>query len=303
MHIRSLGKNLSIVDLETGGFKNLIASYVLTGNKTAVIETGPNSSIENLMQGLRELGVEPQDVTYVAITHVHIDHSGGVGILLKALPNARVLVHRKGAPHLIDPTKLWEASKETLGIAAKIMGKPTPISEDRIIVAYEGLTIELGKGLELKIIEAPGHAAHSVSYYEQLNEGVFPGDSAGAYLPEFDTVFPTTPPPFRPDVALISLDKLINLKPKKIFYSHFGEATDAVRRLRNHQVQINTWLNIVREGVKRGEPDEAIRENVLTQDETIQKAVPALRANPVHQKTLIENSVRGFIEFVKNPQI
>ncbi len=303
MYSRSLGKNLSIVDLETGGFKNLIASYVLTGNKTAVVETGPNSSIENLMHGLGELGVKPHDVTYVAITHVHIDHSGGVGILLKALPNARVIVHRKGAPHLIDPTKLWEATKETLGIAAKIMGKPKPISKDRIIVAYEGLTVDLGKGLKLKVIEAPGHAAHSVSYYEQSNEGVFPGDSAGAYFPDVDTVFPTRPPPFRPDIALISLDKLISLKPKKLFYSHFGEATDAVRRLRDYQVQINRWLNIVREGIKRGDSEEAIRQDVLTQDETIQKALPALWTNPVNQKALIENSVRGFIEFAKNPQI
>jgi glyoxylase-like metal-dependent hydrolase (beta-lactamase superfamily II) len=303
MHVRNVGRNMSIIDLETGGFRNLIASYVLAGNKTAVIETGPTSSINKLLTGLEELGVQPQNVTCVAVTHVHIDHSGGAGTLLEALPNAKVLVHRRGAPHLINPTRLWEATKTTLGDVAEIMGEPKPISEERVVLASEGLTIDLGKGLKLMVTEAPGHAAHSVSYYESLNEGIFPGDSAGAYLPEFDTVFPTTPPPFRPDIAAVSLDKLISLKPKTLFYSHFGEAPDAVMRLRNYQVQIRRWLSIVMEGVKRGNSDEAIREAVLAQDETIQKAVPALRGNPVHRKTLIENSVRGFIEFAKNPQI
>lgn len=303
MPTKSVGKSLSLVDLETGGFKNLIASYVLIGQKAAVVETGPTSSISNLLAGLGELGVQPEDVAYVAVTHVHIDHSGGAGALLEALPNAKVIVHRKGALHLINPSKLWEATKEMLGPFAEIMGEPKPISAERVIVASEGLILDLDKGLKLKVIEGPGHAAHSVSYYEPLNEGVFPGDSAGAYFPDFDTVFPTTPSPFRPDTALISLDKLISLNPKRLFYSHFGEASDAVSRLRNYQVQIKRWLNIVREGVKRGDSDEAICEAVLAQDETIQKVVPGLRANPVHRKTLIENSVGGFIEFAKNPQI
>jgi glyoxylase-like metal-dependent hydrolase (beta-lactamase superfamily II) len=303
MHTKVIGENLFLIDLETCGYKNLIASYVLKGEKVVIVETGPTSSIPNLLSGLHELNVRLGDVAYVAVSHVHIDHAGGAGTLLKQLPNAKVLVHPKGATHLIDPTKLWLASKQTLGDVAEMFGKPEPVSEDRIITATEGWTLDLGKGLNLRIIEAPGHASHNVAYYEEHSGGVFPGDGAGAYLPEFDAVFPTTPPPFRPDIAMVSLDKLIHLNPKFLYYSHFGEASDAARRLRDYEVQIKRWLGIVQEDLKRGEEPEAIREHIFSEDETTRNAVPVLKKNPILKKTLIENSVRGFIEFAQNPQI
>lgn len=303
LHTMQVGKNLHLIDLQTAGFRNLIASYVLTGDKIAIVETGPTSSIGNLLSGLEELGVKQQNIAYVAVTHVHVDHAGGAGTLLKDLPYAKVLVHSRGLPHLVDPKRLWAATKETLGEVAEMLGEPESVAESRVLVASEGAVFELGQGLSLKVMEAPGHAAHSVSYHEPLNEGIFPGDSAGAYLPEFDTVFPTTPQPYRPDYALASLDKLINLNPKILFYSHFGASSEAVKRLRAYQVQIKRWLNTATEGVKRGDSEEAIREAILSGDETIQRAVPLLKANPVHRKTLIENSVRGFVEFAKNPQI
>jgi glyoxylase-like metal-dependent hydrolase (beta-lactamase superfamily II) len=303
MHTEQIGANLFLVDLKTGGFPKLIASYVLKGEETFIVETGPTSSIPNLLSGLEELNVKLDSVSTVALTHIHIDHAGGVGTLLKKLPNAKVVVHPKGAPHLKDPSVLWEASKRTLGEAAEMFGEPEPVPEDRLIVAHESISFDVGNGLKLKVLMTPGHAAHNLSFYETLNQGVFPGDSAGAYLSEFDTVFPTTPPPFRPDIALISLDKLIGLDPKFLYYSHFGKAADAVNRLRSYQVQINRWLNLVREGVKLGESDDAIREKVLLEDESIRGVVPMLKANPVHRKTLIENSVQGFIEFAKRPRI
>ena len=292
-----------LIDLETGGFQNLIASYVLKGEKAIIVETGPTSSIPNLLSGLRELEVRAQDVAYVAVTHVHIDHGGGVGTLLHNLPNSKVVVHSKGKAHLVNPARLWAASEEVLGSVADMFGEPEAVPEDRIIVAGEGMTLDAGKGVVLKVVEAPGHAAHNLSYYEPRNEGVFPGDAAGAYLGRFDAVFPTTPPPFRPDIALISLEKLISLNPKVLYYSHFGKASDAVKRLRDYAVQIKLWARIAEEGVKRGESAEAIRKRILREDETIRKVASVLKRNPVHRKTLIENSVQGFIDFAKKPQI
>ena len=300
MHTKEIGKNLFIVDLETGGFKNLIASYILKGNKPIIVETGPTSSIPNLLLGLKELNVKPEDVAYVALTHVHIDHSGGTGTLLKSLPNAKVIVHSKGAPHLKDPAKLWVATKEVLGSVAEMFGEPEPVHEERIIVAGEGATFDAGNGVKLKAVEAPGHASHNLSYYEFLNEAVFSGDSAGAYISEFDTVFPTTPPPFRPDIALISLDKLVSLNPKVLCYSHFGSAKDAVKRLRDYAVQIKLWLRITEEGVKKGESAEAIGEAIFREDGRVREIASVLKENPVHRKTLIENSVQGFVDFAVN---
>jgi glyoxylase-like metal-dependent hydrolase (beta-lactamase superfamily II) len=303
MHTKQISENLFLIDLQTGGFRRLIASYVLRGEQTAIVETGPTSSIPNLLGGLRELNVKPENIAYVAVTHVHIDHAGGAGTLLKSLLNAKVVVHAKGAPHLSDPSKLWVASEETLGAVAEMFGKPEPVPEDRIIVAADGMTFPLGKGLSLKAVETPGHASHNVSYYEHRNNGVFPGDGAGAYLPDFDIVFPTTPPPFRPDIALVSLDRLIALNPGILYYSHFGKASDAVKRLRDYQAQIKLWLSIVEEGVRGGDSPENIRERIFREDVSIRKAVPTLKNNAVHRKTLIENSVQGFIEFVQNPRI
>ena len=303
MHTKQVGIHLSLIDLQTGGFRNLIGSYVLKGEKTLIVETGPTSSIPNLLDGFRELQINPKDVAYVAVTHVHIDHSGGAGTLLKSLPNAQVIVHPKGAAHLVDPAKLWLASQTTLGAVAEMFGKPEPVPEDRIIASSDGMVFDLGGDLKLQTFKAPGHAAHNMGFYESLNEAIFPGDAAGAYLQEFGTVFPTTPPPFRPDVALASLEKMIRLNPKLLCYSHFGEAEDAVRHLRDYQVQIRRWLLLVQEGLKQGESDEEIMERVLREDETILDVVSMLRANPVHRKTLIENSVQGFIEFARNPQI
>jgi glyoxylase-like metal-dependent hydrolase (beta-lactamase superfamily II) len=303
MHMKEIGKNLFLVDLETGGFKNLIASYVLKGEKAIIVETGTTSSVPNLLSGLKELNVKTENVAYVALSHVHIDHSGGAGTLLKSLPNAKVIVHPKGASHLADPAKLWVASKEVLGSVAELFGEPEPVPEDRIIVAKEGMTFDVGEGVRLKAVEAPGHASHNLSYYEYLNEGVFPGDAAGAYIEEFDTVFPTTPPPFRPDIALVSLDKLISLNPKVLYYTHFGKASDAVKRLRDYAAQIKLWLRIAEEGVKKGESAEAIRETIFRKDESVWRIASVLKSNPVTRKTLIENSVQGFVDFAKKPQI
>ncbi len=303
MHTKEVGKNLFLIDLETGGFRNLIASYVLTGKQAIIVETGPPSSVPNLLSGLKELGVQPEDVAYIALTHVHVDHGGGVGTVLKELPNAKVIVHSKGAPHLANPAKLWAATKEVLGEVAEMFGEPEPVSQERIIVAKEGMTVDVGEGVTLKAVEAPGHAAHNLSYYEKLNEGVFPGDAAGAYISSHDVVYPTTPPPFRPDIALVSLEKLINLNPKFLYYSHFGKADNAVKRLRDYAVQIKLWTNIARGGVKKGESPEVIRERIFKEDETIAKIIPELKRNAVHRRTLIENSTRGFIEFAQNPQI
>ena len=124
MHTKRIGKNLVLIDLETGGFENLIASYVLKGNRIIIVEAGPSSSIFNLLSGLKELNVKAEDVAYVALSHVHLDHGGGTGVLLKFLPNAKVVVHPRGIPHLVNPEKLWLQSKTVLGRVADIFGEP-----------------------------------------------------------------------------------------------------------------------------------------------------------------------------------
>lgn len=303
MHTKEIGENLFLIDLETGGFKNLIGSYVLKGTKAVLVETGPSSSISNLLSGLKELNVKAEDVAYVAISHVHIDHGDGAGALLKFLPNAKVIVHPRGAPHLVNPEKLWLQAKEVLGNVAEIFGEPEPVPEDRIIVAADGMTFDAGNSVKLKVVETLGHASHHLSYCESLHEGVFPGDAAGIYLSKFDAVVPTAPPPFRLDIALASLDKLLSLNPKALYYSHFGKASDAVKRLQDYALQIKLWADIAAEGIKNRQSPEVIRERILAEDKVMGKLASFLKSHPIYAKTVLENSVQGFVDFAEKSQV
>jgi glyoxylase-like metal-dependent hydrolase (beta-lactamase superfamily II) len=301
VHTKEIGKNLFLIDLETGGLHNIVASYVLKGAKTIIVETGPFSSICNLLSGLRELNVKAEDVAYVAISHVHIDHGGGAGTLLKLLPNAKVIAHPKGVPHLVNPEKLWLQTKEVLGNVAETFGEPVPVPEDRIIAATDYMTFEAGT-VKLKVIETLGHASHHLSYYYPICRGIFPGDAAGIYISQFDVVVPTTPPPFCVDFALASLEKLIRLNPKSLYFSHFGNASDAVKRLQEHALQIQLWEDIAREGVENKQSLEEIRDRIISEDKVMRKLAGCLKLYPIYVKTVLENSVQGFIEFAEMAQ-
>jgi glyoxylase-like metal-dependent hydrolase (beta-lactamase superfamily II) len=302
LHTKEIEKNLFLIDLKTGGLRNLIASYVFKGTETIIVETGPPSSISNLLSGLKELNVKAENVAYVAITHVHIDHGGGAGALLKFLPNAKVIVHPRGVPHLVNPEQLWLQTKEILGQVAEIFGEPDPVPEDRIIAAADGVTFDVGNNVKLKVVETLGHASHNLSYYEPLHGGIFPGDAAGIYLREFDVVVPTTPPPFRLDIALASLDKLVSLKPTALYYSHFGKVSDAAKRLQDYALQLKLWARIAGEGVKNKRSLEEIRERILSEDKVMQKLAGYLKSHPIYAKTMLENSVQGFIDFAEKTQ-
>jgi glyoxylase-like metal-dependent hydrolase (beta-lactamase superfamily II) len=299
LHTKQIGKNLYIIDLETGGYKNFIGSYVIkTDKKTILIESGPTSSIPNLLCGLTELKINPEDVDIVAITHIHLDHGGGAGTLLKHLPNAQVLAHPRGIPHIIDPEKLWLSSQTVLGFVSEIFGKPEPVPQDRIIAMTEG-TINLGDDGTLTVFETLGHASHNIGFHESFNNGVFTGDAAGTYFPEFNLVSPTTPMPFYLEASLLSLDKIISYKPSLLYYSHFGKTDDAVRRLRGYKAQLLMWDKIVHDAVNQNQSLEQITERVLTEDPVMSKLSVFLQSHSVYAKTAITNSLCGFTEYVK----
>jgi glyoxylase-like metal-dependent hydrolase (beta-lactamase superfamily II) len=299
MQITKLENHLYQIDVETAGLKNFIASYILKGKQVAMVETGPTSSVSNLLFCLKELDVKPEDVVYVAVSHVHLDHGGGVGRLLKYLPKAKVIVHPRGAPHLANPEKLWQQSREVLGNIAEMYGKPEPVPEERIIAATDGMTFDIGNNIRLKVVETLGHASHHVSYYEPLSKGIFCGDAAGIYLNEIDVIVPTTPSPFRLDVALASLDKLISLKPKVLYYSHFGKASNAVEKLQTYAQQLTLWAKTAKEGIEKKESLKTISKRIIEKDVAVQKAKEYIKVHPFLRETVFNESVRGFIDFVE----
>ncbi|NWF86678.1 MBL fold metallo-hydrolase [Candidatus Bathyarchaeota archaeon] len=300
MHITKLAEHLYLVDLETAGIKNFIASYILKGKQVAIVETGPTSSVSNLLSALKELNIKLENVAYLAVSHIHLDHGGGTGKLIKHLPKAKVIVHPRGAPHLVNPEKLWQQSQLVLGKITKIYGSPKPVPTERIIAAADGMTFDVGHGVKLKVIETLGHASHHLSYHEPLTEGVFPGDAAGIFLNEIDVIVPTTPAPFRLDIALTSLDKLLNLKPKFLYYSHFGKADNAVKKLQTYAHQLKLWAKTVKQGLTNKEGLEAIREKIIKNDVAVQKALQYIKMHPILSETTLNESVQGFIDFVAN---
>lgn len=298
LRTQQIGKNLYQVDLETGGFDNLICSYVLKGTKTTLIESGPTSSVSKLIEGLEELRVRFEDVQYVAVTHVHLDHGGGAGTLLKILPNAKVIVHPRGMPHLVNPQRLWESAQSVLKYVADIFGEPEPVPEERIIPVTDG-SFDLGEGAKLKVMETLGHASHNLSFQETFNDGVFPGDAAGTYFPRFDVVIPTTPPPFRLESAIASLDKLISVNPAALYYSHFGKATDAIERLVTYKAQLQLWGRIAVEGVRANQSFGEICERILEEDKVMHQLSNYLSGHRVYSVTALENTIEGFVDWAK----
>jgi glyoxylase-like metal-dependent hydrolase (beta-lactamase superfamily II) len=299
VHSKEIGENLYLIDLQTGGLKGLIASYVIRGKKSIIVETGPTSSVPNLISGLKELDIGMEDVAYVAISHIHIDHGGGAGSLIQFLPNAKVVVHPRGVAHLVSPEKLWIQSKEVLREVAGIYGAPEPVPENKIIAASDGMILNAGNDVEVKAVETLGHASHHLSYYSSTHKVVFPGDAAGIYLSDFDVVIPTSPPPFHLDVALASLAKLARNEPEILCYSHFGQASGAVKRLHDYSTQIQLWARIAQEGLANKCSLDEIRARILDQDEAMHRIASFIETNPILKRTTIGNSVQGIVDFVE----
>jgi glyoxylase-like metal-dependent hydrolase (beta-lactamase superfamily II) len=208
----------------------LAACYLLEHNgKAAFIDTGTTYTTPRLLELLTEKGLSREDVEYVIPTHVHLDHAGGAGTLIKALPSAKLVIHPRGARHMVDPTKLVAGAKVVYGEETfdRLYGELVSIPAERVIEADDNFELSFN-GRELLFLDTPGHAKHHFCIYDSMSEGIFSGDTFGLSYREFDSptgpfIFPpTTPVQFDPIAWHNSLDKLMALKPKQIYLTHFG---------------------------------------------------------------------------------
>lgn len=297
MPVQKVNDFLYLTDLKPAGYANFIATYLVLGDKIAIVETGPTSTVSNLLKGLDEIGIKHEGVSFIMVSHIHLDHGGGVGTLMKHLPNAKLIVHPRGAPHLVNPEKLWTQSKQVLGRVAELYGAPKPVAPERILPAGDSMTVDLGRGIELEIIETLGHASHHFSYFEKNSKTLFPGDAAGIYLNQFDVTVPTTPRPFHLETTLASIDKLKKKAPKLLCYTHFGVAEDAIEKLERHAVQLRLWAEIVADGVRKGETLETISESIRQNDPAIGAVSDYMRTHPLLGRGMVKQNVQGFMEY------
>lgn len=208
----------------------LAACYLIEHRgKAGFIDTGTNNSVPILLEVLKQKNIALQDVVYVMPTHVHLDHAGGAGGLMQQLPNAQLVIHPRGARHMIDPQKLQQGSQAVYGQEKfnKMFGALIPVKKERVIEAQDGFELDLN-GRKLLFIDTPGHARHHFCVYDETSRGLFTGDTFGASYPELNTgrnrfIFPpTTPIQFDPTAWNSSLDRLAELKAQRVFLTHYG---------------------------------------------------------------------------------
>lgn len=299
MYTTKLNDFTYLIDLKTAGYENFIAAYVLKEDKVAVVETGPTSSIPNLLAGLQEIGIQNEAVNYVIVSHIHIDHAGGAGTLLHNLSHAKLLVHKRGAPHMVNPEKLWVHSREALREIVDLYGPIQPVPEDRIVISEDGMVIDLGEHVKLQVIETLGHASHHQSFYEKESRTLFLGDAGGIYLKRLDAVIPTTPPPLHLEMKLDSLEKLIKLEAEWLCYTHFGHADNAVSRLQAYVEQLKLWAKIVSDSTERGDDLEATYAKIMEQDLSMKRAEEFIKSHWMVRQSMVLQSIRGFIQYFK----
>jgi glyoxylase-like metal-dependent hydrolase (beta-lactamase superfamily II) len=302
MFVQKVDDFLYLTDLKPAGFANYIASYTVLGDKIAIVETGPTSTVDNLLKGLDEIGVKNDDVSFILVSHIHLDHGGGAGSLMKHLPKAKLIVHPRGAQHLVNPEKLWTQSRQVLGKVAELYEAPDPVSPELILPASDGMTVDLGKGIELEVIETLGHASHHFSYFERNGRTLFPGDAAGIYLNKFDVIVPTTPPPFHLETTLASIDKLKEKDPRLLCYTHFGVASDAIEKLELYAAQLRLWAEVITDGLRKGEALEAISESIRQRDPSVGAVNDYMKTHPILGRGVVKQNVQGFMEYLQKQQ-
>ena len=211
-----------MLDLEAYGTTGYGGVYVLDSSPPVMIDTGLGRNTEWICELLDGWGTDRGEPIAILITHIHLDHAGGVSQLCDAYPNAQVYVHRRGAPHLVEPERLIKGTKEAVGQMWRYYEAPLPIGDDRIVIVGEDDQIEAG-GHRFTVHAAPGHAPHQVVYHDQETDFLFCGDAMGIRIPGTDRVIASTPPPqfdleqSREDVAMIA-----ERRPARLCYAHYG---------------------------------------------------------------------------------
>jgi glyoxylase-like metal-dependent hydrolase (beta-lactamase superfamily II) len=249
--------------VDTGMFDEpeLGSVYIYDTDRPAIIDTGLGTNHENIIDGLREVGIEPADLESILLTHVHLDHAGGAGFLVEKT-GADVHVHESGAQFITDPEGIWEGTKQAVGDQMMFYTEPKPVPEDRLETFEAGATLDLG-GATLDVHRAPGHAFHQVLFHDADAEAVFAADAAGVYVPALDSAQVTSPPPgFDLEDVVADARAIDALDPETICYAHFGPVP-ADDRIDEYVEAITEWVDAIERKREELGDDEAVIEHFI----------------------------------------
>jgi glyoxylase-like metal-dependent hydrolase (beta-lactamase superfamily II) len=243
------------IDTLLGGWHHVTAGYLVTGDAPVLVETGSQSSVAVLLDELAQLGVAADDLAGVAVTHIHLDHAGGVGDVAAAFPRATVYVHEKGARHLADPTRLVDSAAMVYGdLLDSLYGRLTPTGNERIHVLADGEDITVSSNRRLTTVDSPGHAKHHLALHDSDSGLLFAGDAVGVRLPDVGILRPATPPPdFDLDQALHSLQRFAERRPTGIALAHFGLVPDPQEILDEAAGTLTRWAEVAEAAWRQGD--------------------------------------------------
>jgi glyoxylase-like metal-dependent hydrolase (beta-lactamase superfamily II) len=244
------------IDTHMGGVSEITAGFLLGGERPALVETGPAKVADAVAREVTAAGLDPADLAWIVVTHIHLDHAGGVGDLVRSFPNATVVVHPAGARHLVDPARLLASSARVYGpLMDTVYGGLTPVEAERVRAADDGETLDLG-GRRLELLHAPGHAKHHLAVFEPDLGVLFAGDGVGVLLPPNGVLRPATPPPdFDRDLAVASLHRFAERDPAHLVLTHFGPIGPADERLAEAEAKLLRWCETAERAAEEQGPE------------------------------------------------
>jgi len=247
------------------------AYLIVERGRGAFVDCGTNHAVPRMLATLDDAGLAPADVDWLILTHVHLDHAGGAGELIAHLPNAKLVVHPRGARHMIDPAKLWAGASAVYGesVMESTYGRLRPVPAERVIEAPDGHIVDLA-GRALHCLDTPGHAKHHLTVHDVRSNACFTGDVFGLSYRDFDTangpfILPTTSPvQFDPAALHASLRRLVALKPAAMHLTHYGRVENVAKLADDLHTQIDAMVAIAR--AAHGKPDRhAVLMDALTE--------------------------------------
>ncbi|MBJ8027289.1 MBL fold metallo-hydrolase [Bacillus cereus group sp. N21] len=309
--VEQLSSQLYLIDDYDLQHNERTGTYVLLGDDITLIETCAAPSLPHILNGLQQLRIDLADVKNIIVTHVHLDHAGGAGLMMEKCPNATLFVHSRGARHMIDPTKLIQGAKAVYGDAFDELFNPIlPIPEKRVHIVQDGDILQISENRTLSFYDTPGHAKHHISIHDSLTNGIFTGDTIGIYYRELtelgvELYLPTTSPSqFQPDAMMTAKDRIRNMKVDLIYFGHYGASSHVSEVYK----QLEDWLPIFVEAGKqvfeKNQDFEAASHELYTlllekvSSHLSQQGVPATHSVYDVIKLDMEISAMGIIDYL-----